>query len=209
MTTESVATEVDVVTVEEGPAAPAFPELADPTPLAFAAVGLPLGVIALNLTGILSSDIGAITLPLALTYGTIGLFIAGSVAFRKGDVFGAFTYSSFAAFFLSFGLISVLLAPKITTLEPAGQGAAFATFVFGWVIIVTYLAFLSFRYPPLFRAIFVVVWFALVLLAIGFAGSSVALVVGAWLGVVAALLCLYGSAAVLINTVTGRSALPI
>lgn len=184
-------------------------ELADPTPLAFAAVGLPFGVISLSLTGHFTPDLTVITVPLALIYGTIGLLISGLVAFRKGDIFGAFVYTSFSAFFLSFGMITVLLALKITAFTAAGQGATFATFLLGWAVIITYLMLLSFKYPRLFNVIFILVWACLIILAYGFAQSTSVLHAGAWLGVVIGALCLYGSAAVLTNTMVERPMLKI
>jgi hypothetical protein len=183
------------------------PELADPTPLAFGAVGLPFGVICLSLTGAFTPDLAIITVPLALAYGTIGLFIAGSVAFKKGDVFGAFAFSSFASFFLSFGLVQVFLAVKITKVTANGSGAAFAVFLGAWAVIIAYLMVLTFKYPPLFRVIFVMVLGTLILLAAGFAGATTAMTYGAWLGFATAVLCVYASAAVLINTVLGRAVL--
>ncbi|WP_020660451.1 acetate uptake transporter [Amycolatopsis benzoatilytica] len=207
MSAEAISAELDAA-VRPAASAPSV-ELADPTPLAFGAVGLPFGVICLNLTGSLTPDLAIIVLPLALAYGTIGLFISGSVAFKKGDVFGAFAYTSFAAFFLSFAAIQLLLATKVTAVQAGGQGTAFAVFAAGWAVIITYLLVLTFKYPVLFRAIFVLVWFTLVLLVIGFAGSAAALTAGAWIGLATAALCLYASAAVLMNTVLGRTVLPL
>lgn len=183
--------------------------LADPTPLAFAAVGFPFGVICLNLTGTMTADLAIVVLPLALIYGTLGLFISGSVAFKKGDAFGAFTYTTFASFFLSFAIVQIFLATKITAVTAGGDGTAFAVYAGGWLVIITYLLVLSFKYPVLFRIIFIGFWFSLLLLAIGFAGSATALSAGAWIGLVTAILCLYGSAAVLLSTVFGRTVLPI
>lgn len=182
---------------------------ADPTALGFAAVGLPFGVVCLNLTESVSPDIAIVMLPLVLAYGAIGLYVAGSTASKLGDVFGAFAFSSFAAFFLSFGLIQVLLAAKVTVVQAAGQGSAFAVFTGAWSLIVAYLAVLSFRYPPVFRIVFVSVWVTLILLTIGFAGLHGVLITGAWIGLATAVLCLYVSAAVLINAVVGRPILPL
>lgn len=206
MSAETI-TELDDSPQQAAPAAAA--ELADPTPLAFGAVGLPFGVICLNLSGTLTPDLAIVALPLALVYGTLGLFISGSVAFKKGDVFGAFTYTSFASFFLSFAVVQVFLATKITAVTAGGDGTAFAVFLGGWLVIISYLLILTFKYPVLFRIIFTLVWFTLLLLAIGFAGSATALSAGAWIGLVTAVLCLYASAAVLFNTVLGKTALPI
>jgi succinate-acetate transporter protein len=210
----AVSTERDVVEevmVENEPSSQqhtAEPPLADPTALAFAAVGLPFGVIALNLTGVLSPDVAVVALPLGIVYGTIGLFIAGSVAFRNRDAFGAFTYTSFACFFLSFAVTQVFLATKITALQANGQGQAFGTFVAGWTVIVTYLMILSFRFPRVFTAVLISLWAALVLLAFGFlTGTAEALKAGAWIGVVGSLLSLYASAALLTNTLVGRPVL--
>lgn len=199
---------IDALTASAAETASA-PALADPTPLAFGAVGLPFGIICLSLTGKFTPDLSTVTLPLALVYGTIGLFVAGMIAFRSGDVFGAFTYTSFSAFFGSFGMIQVFLAWHVTAIKANGLGSASAFFVGGWAIIITYLLALIFQYPPLFRMIFGLVWLTLILLTIGFAGSATLLTWGAWLGAATAALCLYASAAVLANTTLGRTVLPI
>jgi uncharacterized protein len=193
-------------TTVETPVSPT--PLSDSTPLAFAAVGLPFAVVSLTFTGVLSADLSVVALPLALIYGTIGLAIAGIVAFRNHDAFGAFTYSSFACFFLSYAAIPILLTTKITAFKAEGQGQAFGTFVAGWTIIVTYLMLLSFRFPRVFTAVLIALWLALSVLAAGFfSGSDALLKIGGWFGLGGSLLCLYASAAVLTNTVVGRPVL--
>lgn len=208
MTTTAATQDIDEIRTPAA-AQSAAPALADPTALAFACVGLTFGVISLNLTGALSADVGTIVLPLALGYGTLGLLFAGVAAFKLGDSFGAFTYTSLCAFFFSFALIQLLLAMKVIAFVADGSGTAFAVFLLGWNVIITYLMLLSFTYPVVFRVIFVGVWLSLILLAIGFAQSEGVLKAGAWLGVISAVLCLYASAAVLTNTMRDRQVLPI
>ena len=197
--------------VEERPSLP----VADPAPL---------GLAGFALTTFLLSGHNATFIPdliwvgPALFYGGLAQLLAGMQEYRNRNVFGATAFSTYGAFWLSLGIIVVLLT------SDKGFAAGFtggdlanaeAWFLFSFLMFNTYMLIGSLRIN---MAVFLVFLFlelteiALVIgnfmVAHGHANSRW-IHLGGWLGIVTAALAWGTSAAGVINGHAGRQVVPV
>jgi len=87
-------------------------------------------------------------------------------------------------------------------------GTAFGVYLIAWTIFVIYLWIGSFFVGRTAAAIFTVLMGVLLAFILGFFGL-IPLQIGAWLGVVDALLAWYMSAGMILNEMTGRMLVPL
>jgi uncharacterized protein len=173
-------------------------KIADPGPLGLAGFGLTTCILSLINAGVTSADAMGVVLGLALVYGGAAQLLAGMWEFRKGNTFGATAFTSYGAFWIAFYFI-VHAAPK------AGLGV----FLFFFGVLTLYLWFGTFYLNRALFYIFLlltVTFFLLALAEFHVLGSAAP---GGWFGLVTGLLALYTSAAGVINSVAGRTVLPV
>lgn len=173
-------------------------KIADPGPLGLAGFGITTCILSLINAGVLSADALGVVLALAVAYGGGAQILAGMWEFKKGNTFGATAFTSYGAFWISFYLI-VHTAPK------AGVGL----FLFMFGIFSLYLWFATFYLNRALFYIFLTLTATFFLLAFhdfGILGSSA---LGGWMGEICGVLALYTSAAGVINSVAGRTVLPV
>jgi uncharacterized protein len=173
-------------------------KLADPGPLGLAGFGLTTCILSLINAKVTSPDAMGVVLGLALVYGGIAQLLAGMWEFRNGNTFGATAFTSYGAFWIAFYFI-IHAAPK------AGLGV----FLFFYGILTLYLWFGTFYLNRALFYIFLlltVTFFLLALAEFHVLGSSVP---GGVFGLLTGLLALYTSAAGVINSVAGRTVLPV
>ncbi len=70
--------------------------IADPAPLGLAAFALTTFLLSLVNAGVMPKDTEPVMLGVALAFGGIAQLLAGMWEFRKGNVFGATVFSSYA-----------------------------------------------------------------------------------------------------------------
>jgi uncharacterized protein len=80
--------------------------IADPAPLGLGAFGLTTFLLSLVNAGVMDKATEPVVLGVALAYGGVAQMLAGMWEFRKGNVFGATAFTSYGAFWLSFGPMS-------------------------------------------------------------------------------------------------------
>jgi uncharacterized protein len=173
-------------------------KIADPGPLGLAGFGITTCILSLINAGVLSADALGVVLALAVVYGGGAQLLAGMWEFKKGNTFGATAFTSYGAFWISFYLI-VHAAPK--------AGVGLFLFLFG--VFSLYLWFASFYLNRALFYIFLTLTITFFLLAFhdfGILGSSA---LGGWMGEICGILALYTSAAGVINSVAGRTVLPV
>ncbi|UOF89987.1 acetate uptake transporter [Fodinisporobacter ferrooxydans] len=173
-------------------------KIADPGPLGLAGFGITTCILSLINAGVVSGEALGVVLALAVAYGGGAQLLAGMWEFRKGNTFGATAFTSYGAFWIAFYLI-VRMAPK--------TGVGLFLFFFG--ILTLYLWFGSFYLNRALFFVFLTLTLTFFLLAFhefGILGSSA---LGGWMGELCGLLALYTSAAGVINSVAGRTVLPV
>ena len=185
--------------------------VADPAPLG-------LGAFALT-TFILSAHnaLGATVAPLlaffgfAIFYGGLAQFMAGMYEFKNRNAFGATAFTTYGAFWMGLAtFVALVLMEKVKATEIAVS--------LGWILLAfaifnTYMLFWSTRVNVAVFLVFLTLEVTEILLFIGnFKGDAAGtglVALGGWIGILTALVAWYTSAAVLVNTMAGRSVLPV
>ena len=191
------------------------PLLADPAPLGLMGFGLTTFILSLVNAGVLkgAGDI-RVVIGLAAFYGGLAQLLAGMWEFHNGNTFGGVAFSSYGAFWLSF---VTLLIPGFGVAFGTSAGpsnAAVGWYLIGWAIITGMLTLGTFRLNGGLVAVFVLLFIAYILLAIGFfngSGFGVGITAaGGWIGVLTAIAAWYVALAGVLRSVSGgKIALPI
>jgi uncharacterized protein len=183
------------------------PAIADPAPLGLAALAMTLLVFSIFNAGLVSSTGEPVVLGLAIAYGGLAQLLAGMWEFRRGNAFGALTFGSYAAFWMSFWVLEEFLVKQIPAAE---TGSAMALYFITWAIFTALVWVASLRTTPAVSAMLALLGVTLLLLGIGDAGSHAEIVkIAGWFGIATAALGLYAAFAALINTTYERTLLPL
>ncbi|MDA8373204.1 MAG: acetate uptake transporter [Actinomycetota bacterium] len=178
------------------------PTVADPGPLGLAGFATTTFVLSLVNSGLIPAGDVVVVLPLALVYGGIAQLLAGMWEFKRNNTFGAVTFTSYGAFWLSF----YFLAKDFLKGAPSD---AVAIFLLAWTIFSLGLLVASFGTNGLIAAIFVVLAFTFGALTFGaFTGSAGFTKIGGYLGILLAIMAWYGFLAGVANNTFGRTVFP-
>ena len=188
--------------------AAAVPAIADPAPLGLAGFALTTLLLSAHNAG-WAPDL--IWLGPALFYGGLAQFLAGMWSFRRGNVFTATAFSTYGAFWLSLATYVLLVvfgkAPAADVFNAVGW------FLLAFAIFNTYMLFWSMRVNTAVFMVFLTLEITEILLFIGnFNGSKAGeglVLVGGLVGVLAAAVAFYTSAADVISGMAGRYVLPV
>lgn len=198
---EEVAVDVRERTVGAGPVRPS-----SAAALGLAAFALNLFLIAFSFTGVLPAKVIPLFLATAVGYGAVEVWV-GVHEYSIGNSFTGLVFGSFGAFWVSTGLLWLLMLAGVLDFGDALQRALGLYFV-AWTVLTVYLWVGSFFVNLIAFLVFTVLLVALVLFDLwGF--GLISEVSGAWVGVVDALLAFYMSAALILNEMTGRTVLPV
>ncbi|MBF6590542.1 MAG: acetate uptake transporter [Ktedonobacterales bacterium] len=187
--------------------------LADPGPLGLSGFALATFVLGAVNAGILSGkgDI-KIVIGLAVFYGGIAQLLAGMWEFRNNNTFGATAFTSYGAFWLSFGLLLILGFGVAFGIKGSGPtDTAVGIYLLGWAIITGILMIASLRISGALAAVFVLLFITFLLLAIGALTTNTAITkAGGWVGILTAIAAWYAALASLLRSVSnGKIALPV
>jgi hypothetical protein len=183
------------------------PAVADPAPLGLAALAMTTLVFSIFNTGLVSRTGEPVVLGLAVAYGGLTQLLAGMWEFRRGNAFGALTFGSYAAFWLSFWVLEEFLVKQIPA---ADAGNAMALYFITWAVFTALLWVASVRTTPAVSAMLALFGVTLLLLGIGDAGAHSELVkIAGWFGIATAAAGLYAAFAALINSTYERTVLPL
>jgi uncharacterized protein len=182
-------------------------QFGDPAPLGLAALGLTLMVFSMFNAGLLAGSGEPVVLGMALAYGGLAQLLAGMWEVRRGNSFGALTFASYGAFWLSFWLLEQFFVDRI----PGGErGSALGLFFIAWAIFSVLLWVASTRSTAVVSVMLAALTVSFLLLGIGDAGSHSEIVkVGGWFGLAASAAALYGAFAGAINGTYARTLLPL
>lgn len=192
-----------------------FPPTASGVALTLASFALPTALLSLINIGWLDASTVGVVIPVAYGYGALAALIGGLWEFRGNSLFGATVGVSFGCFWIGLGLLLQFFGPQVS--EAAGAeafGRTFGAYLLLWAVFSAYMTVGAyFIVKPAFWTLALIVALLTVLGAaniVGSGGLSQALTrIGGLVGLVAALVAWYLSAALVINTTSGRDILPI
>jgi len=195
------------------------PTLVESTPAADPA---PLGLAGFALTTFLLSGHNASWIPdliwvgPAIFYGGLAQLLAGMWEFRNRNVFGATAFSTYGAFWMSFGLFIILAETTkfLSSYTASDATNAAAWFLFAFAVFNLYMLIGSTRVNAAVFMVFLTLQVTEVLLVIGnfnlsHGGSNGWVHAGGWAGVVTAGVAWYTSAAGVMNGVAGKVVFPV
>ncbi|WP_408896510.1 acetate uptake transporter [Nocardioides sp. R1-1] len=186
--------------------APAAPEWGDPFPLGLASFGISALVLASVMSGMIDAAATPAVLSLALALGFLTELVAGVIHFRRGETFPGLVFTAYAGFWLSYALLVQFYGPMVT----ADGAAITGMFLLAWALFSTYLLLAALRTNTTTVAIFVLLSAVFYLAALGSFTESTGLgELAGYVLVVDAVLALYASAAVIVNTTWERPLLPL
>ena len=171
--------------------------------------GFALSTFILNIVnaGWVDASAIGIVMPVAMLYGGLAQFMAGMWDVRRGDIFGATCFTSFGAFWMGLALFFFMKCAGIQAfvdVTPAGV----AIVLIAWGIFTFYATIASLKLPRVITWVFITLTILFFLLAIGEFVPVVHTIAG-YEGVLCALIAWYASAGTLINTVHGKTVLPL
>lgn len=178
----------------------------DPFPLGLASFGISALVLATVMSGIVDAAALPAVLPLALALGFATELVAGLVHFRRGETFPALVFTAYAGFWLSYALLVQFYGPMVT----AGGAAITGMFLLAWAVFTTYMLLAALRTNTTTIVIFVLLAGVFYLAAFGsFLGSAALGRTAGYVLILDALVALYASAAIIVNTTWDRTVLPV
>lgn len=181
--------------------------LADTGPMGLAGFALTTFVLSIFNAGIVDKSLEPVVLPLALFYGGLVQLIAGVLAAKRGNTFGATAFCSYGAFWMAFALYAGVVAKSL----PADTAhTATGIFLLAWAIFTCYMTVVTFKISIAEMAVFVPLSITFIFLAIGnLAASDTIVHIGGFIGLLTAVTAWYASFAGVINSTWKRTVLPV
>ena len=181
---------------------------ANPAALGLVGFGLTTVLLSLINAGVLPKAGENVVIPLAMAYGGTIQILAGLLEFRAANTFGMTAFLSYGAFWWWFALLLLLGGNHLLPLD--GTGTTIGTALILWGVLTMYLWVGTFRLSRTLWFIFLTLWIAFYLLGLGaLMGASGLTQAGGWVGLVCGALAMYGSFALVTNSVFGREVLPL
>jgi succinate-acetate transporter protein len=184
--------------------------LGNPGPLGLGSFALTTFMFSVFNAGsyLIDPNLLPVVIPVALFYGGIAQFAAGMWEYRVNNTFGATTFVSYGAFWMSFAGYAYFIIPQIESTNKVNKASGL--FLLSWLIFTLYMNIAAWRVSRAVFSLFTVLSLTFLFLVIGnLANISVIIEIGGWFGIVTAFLAWYCSAAVMINTTFKKSILPI
>lgn len=178
---------------------------ANPAPLGLCAFGMTTLLLSLHNAGL--TGLSSTIIAMALLYGGIAQVMVGIMEWKKKNSFGMLTFGSFGFFWISFA--TLLMLPALG-LAKAPQPVDLAAFLAIWGIFALGLFICTLRMHRLLQiTLAAVVLLVALLVAAQLTGSSLILMLGGVIGIVAGALALYMGMGQLINEIFASRVLPV
>src|SRR3954454_20755856 len=182
--------------------------VANPAALGLVAFGLTTVLLSLINAGILPPGGEPVVIPLALAFGGLMQIFAGAFEFRLGNTFGTTAFLSYGAFWWWFALLLLFAHNNWIDISAAGPTVGVALLLSG--VLTLYLWISTFRLPKILFLIFLTLWVTFALLGVGAIQANPGLShAGGWLGILCGALAIYGSLAIVTNSVFARAVVPV
>jgi hypothetical protein len=175
---------------------------ADPAGLGLAGFGITTLILSLANSNLVPGAASGV-FGMALFYGGIAQLVAGIWEFANKNTFGATAFCSYGAFWLAFWFLADT-GQKLDT-------NAVGTFLLGWTIFTAYMTIASVKTNMIILLVFIALTLTFLFLTIGAwgSGNDTMTHVGGYLGILTAILALYGSFATVINATWRKVVLPV
>lgn len=178
----------------------------DPFPLGLASFGISALVLATVMSGLIDAGALPAVLSLALALGFATELVAGLIHYRRGETFPALVFTAYAGFWLSYALLVQFYGPMVTS----GAAEITGMFLLAWAIFSTYMLLAALRTNKTTILIFTLLSCVFYLAAFGsFLGSTGLSELAGFVLVADAIVALYASAAIIVNTTWDRTVLPV
>lgn len=179
----------------------------NPAPLGLFGFGITTVLLNLHNAGLIVMS--SVILGMGIFVGGLAQVIAGIQEWKKNNTFGATAFTAYGMFWLAF--VAILLIPK------TGAGADFApdapsvgAFLLMWGIFTLYMLVGTFRLNRMLQVVFFTLTILFFLLAAAeFSGNKSLGVFAGYEGILCGLSAIYGSAALTLNEVYGKTVLPV
>lgn len=178
------------------------PAQANPAPLGLSAFALTTLVLSVVNAGLIPAT-DATFLGLAFAFGGLGQLIAGAWEFRAGNTLGATAFSSYGAFWISFGIGALT--------KTLGPGVSY--YLLAWGILTFVFLLASLRTTGALIAVFLFLTLTFLALAVSWFINASApdltwKTIGGWLGIITAILAEYTALAGLLDAEKSAFRLP-
>lgn len=193
-------------TTAPAPALPPDSGWGDPFPLGLASFGISALVLSAVMSGLIDGAALPAVLALAVALGFGTELVAGVIHFKRGETFPGLVFTAYAGFWLSYALLVQFYAPMVT----ADAAAITGMFLLAWALFTSYMLLAALRTNTTTIVIFTLLALVFYLASFGaFFGSAGLSKAAGFVLILDALVALYASAAIIVNTTWERTLLPV
>lgn len=187
---------------------------ADPQPLGLVGFAAATFTVSTVLAGWFGPQGLVAAIPVLIIFGGIAQFLAGMWSYARGNLLGTVAFGSFGSFNVAFGILLWMNAVGFLGL-PLTKGdtnisLVAGVFVLMFAVISGFLSYAALAENTLIAT--VLGFLALAYLADGaglwIGGHNIVTAIGGYAGIVSSLLAFYAAAAIVVNAVRAREALP-
>lgn len=181
-----------------------LPSVAEPAPLGLIGLAVAALVLASTDLGLASASAKSLMIPWTMFLGATAQLIAGLMEFRRNNVFGATTFTTYSLLWYSVSAtLMIAIFTKVTI-----DMTHYAYGLLGFLVFSVILTVASLMMNKMFVLILLCIDGALAGLVANLLLKTPGIVVGGFLLLVA-VFSFYGAAAVLLNGMAGRTVLPL
>ncbi len=176
----------------------------------------PLGLLGFGMTTVLLNihnagffPMNAMILAMGIFVGGLAQVVAGVQEWKKNNTFGATAFTAYGMFWLT--LVGIVLLPQTSLGKGlAPDAGAMGAFLLMWGLFTLFMLIGTLRLNRMLQVVFFTLTLLFFLLAIGeFSGSAAVTRFAGYEGILCGLSACYGSMALVLNEVFGRSVLPL
>ncbi len=179
----------------------------NPAVLGLLCFGMTTVLLNISNAGLFKMD--SMILAMGVFTGGLAQVIAGIQEWKKNNTFGATAFTAYGMFWITF--VGVLLIPKTSFGAAfAPDAASIGMFLFMWGVFTLYMFLGTLKLNRMLQVVFFTLTVLYFLLAISeFTGNQSLGTVAGYEGIICGLAAMYGSAALVLNEVYGRTVLPL
>jgi succinate-acetate transporter protein len=175
-----------------------------------------LGLLCFGMTTVLLNihnagfiKMNSMILGMGIFVGGLAQVIAGIQEWKKNNTFGATAFTAYGMFWIA--LVAILVIPQTSFgASFAPDSTSMGLFLFFWGVFTLYMFFGTLRLNRMLQVVFFTLTLLFFLLAITeFTGNEALGAFSGYEGIICGLSAMYGSAALVLNEVFGRTVLPL
>lgn len=180
---------------------------ANPAPLGLLGFGITTVLLNIHNAGFIGMN--AMILGMGIFVGGLAQVIAGIQEWKKNNTFGATAFTAYGMFWIA--LVGIVLIPKTSfgaSLAPDAD--SMGVFLLMWGIFTLYMFVGTIKQSRMLQVVFFTLTILFFLLALGeFTENKSVTRIAGYEGIFCGLSAMYGSAALVLNELYGKSVLPL